>query len=167
MPMFFLNSIIWAVYSATSLTGAARRPAGSVCFFWHWQADRESGRKSKGCFFGRDEALVSTLWAWAQLWIITPLNGVAAVCVCVCVSVSVCVCVHACLWQNERGGNWNTERAININVILTHQGSLSIFLIINYSHYCPLQSLQQLWQLTARLDCSRSLIKNVLLPVKQ
>lgn len=51
---------------------------------------------SKGCSLGRDRALLSTPWAWALLWIITSLSGVAAV-VCVCVGMYVYVCVLACL----------------------------------------------------------------------
>lgn len=107
----------------------ASSPAGSVYFFLPGQADRESGMDSKGCSLGRDKALVSTPWARALLWIITPLSGVAAVCVylCGCVYMNVCACLLACLWQNERGGNWNRERPININIILSHQGSFYIF----------------------------------------
>lgn len=45
---------------------------------------------SKGCSLGRDEALVSTPWVWAVLWIITSLIGVAAVCVCACACSSAC-----------------------------------------------------------------------------
>lgn len=55
--------------------------------------------ESKGCSLGRDEALVSTPWAWALLWIITPLSGVAAV--CVHESVSVCAFVHSRLLVTE------------------------------------------------------------------
>lgn len=116
-------------------TVTANLPAGSMYFFLPWQTDRESGMDSKGCSLGRDKALVSTPWAWALLWIITSLSGVAAVCVCehMCVFVCLCAClcayVHACLLVTEwaRGGNWNTERAININVILSHQGSPPYF----------------------------------------
>lgn len=54
-----------------------------LVFFIPWQADRESGMDSKVCSLGRDEALVSTPWARALLWIITPLSG-AGVCAHVC-----------------------------------------------------------------------------------
>ncbi len=74
----------------------ASPPAGSMYFFLRWQADRESGMDSKGCSLGRDKALVSTPWAWALLWIITSLSGVAAVYVCVRVCARVCACVRLC-----------------------------------------------------------------------
>lgn len=108
----------------------ASPPAGSMYFFLPWQADRESGMDSKGFSLGRDKALVSTPWAWALLWIITFLSGVAAVCVWrhiyVCVCVRVCACLPACDRMSE-GETETQKRAININVILSHQGSLHIF----------------------------------------
>lgn len=60
---------------------------------------------SKGCSLGRDKALVSTPWAWALLWIITSLSGVAAVCVCehMCVFVCLCACLPACDRMSEGG----------------------------------------------------------------
>lgn len=78
---------------------------------------------SKGCSLGREQALVSTPWAWALPWMITSLSGVTAAVVC----VHVHVCMRACLGQDEGGGNWNRGRHININTIVTHQGSLHIF----------------------------------------
>lgn len=100
--------------TAASVTLTESPPAGSMYFFLPWPTDKESGMDSKGCSLGRDKALVSTPWAWALLWIITPLSGVAAVGVCGCAHVRMCVCARlpACDRMSEREAETQKELLI-------------------------------------------------------
>lgn len=77
---------------------------------------------SKVCSLGRDEALVSTPWARALPWIITPLSGTGCVngCVCMCARFSGC----------DRMSEWgvtDTQKKLLILMPFFNIGGLSIF----------------------------------------
>lgn len=75
---------------------------------------------SKGCSPGRDKALVSTPWAWALLWIITSLSGVAAVGVCVCgAGGGVCGCVCARLPARDRMSEQEAETQKELLILMS------------------------------------------------
>lgn len=121
------TDLLWdAVVAAANALRTAGPPVGSLYVFLPWPPDRKSGMDSKGCSLGRGTALVSVPRAQALLWIITSLSGAASLRECAYVCVCACMFWPAC---DRMNGGWGTEtdKAININVILSHQGSLHIW----------------------------------------